>query len=517
MRRLSARLIVAVCALALAAPAIAHVCHPDPAGTRSLSLHGRVVAYTLRGNTVTIALSYGDACKVLVWRAGTGNTAFTGTSCGAVRQTRPPLTAPARVRLVSAGDAERPDRIDVLADGGRAVRSWPLPVLARPETLEVSGGLAAFVVRGLSGLWVMRLADGRATFVAPVRSGDRPVLDANGVVYQDNVYKRRQADRPLLKFVPTHGLQHELAQVGRPLHTGGSIRSFSMDGTRVAVVVAGGAGRCDRVVFWDIPWRSVEQVSEKQGPTCDPSAGSRGISAVALGGARAQWVTLHRGRPMLVAADDIGCEEWVIRRLSDLGRRVSLAGIAADGPTLAFALVDRSATPIVSDVGRVTGEYRAPDVFRVRNAVRSISADSRRIAALAANGSIDVRTDRGTPVRSFTARGATSVALGGDVLAATTRDGHLLVYSVSTGSQVNSWMLPAGAGHVDLQYGVAVVTASRSVYAINVANGRTARLAMAPVTARAQIEPIGVVYTYSTDGRGTAKFLPMSRVESAVR
>jgi hypothetical protein len=517
MRRLFARLTVVVCALALAAPAIAYVCHPDPAGTRSLSLHGRVVAYTLSGNTVTIALSSGGACTVFAWRAGKGNVASNGTSCGAVTKRSHPPAAPARVRLVTAGDADKPDRIDVLAPGGRAVRSWPLPVRARPGTLQVSRGLAAFVVHGRSGLWVMRLSDGRFTFVGPVRQGDRPLLNTSGAVYEDNAYKRRPADRPLLKFVPTRTLQHELAQVGRPLHTLGPVRSFSMDGTRVALVVAGGADHCDRVVFWDIPWRSADQVSETRGPTCASFAASRRISAVALGGARAQWVTLHRGRPMLVAADDIGCQEWVIRRLSDLGRGISLAGIAADGPTLAFALVNRSPQLTVSDVGRVTGAYRADDVFRVHNTARSVSVDSRRIAVLAANGSIDVRTEDGTPVRSFVARDATSLALSGNTLAATTGNGRLLVYSVSTGRRLNSWALPPRAGHVDLQYGVAVVTAGRSVYAINVASGRTVRLAMAPVAPRAQIEPIGVVYAYSTDGRGTAKFVPMSRVESAVR
>src|SRR5205085_6545199 len=106
------------------------------------------------------------------------------------------------------------------------------------------------------------------------------------------------------------------------------------------LAVAGGAGRCDRVVFWNIAWRSVEQVSEKVGPTCTPYGGSGRITDIALGGARAQWLTVYRGRPMLVAADAIGCQEWVIRRLSDLGRRISVAGLGADGPTLAFALVD---------------------------------------------------------------------------------------------------------------------------------------------------------------------------------
>jgi hypothetical protein len=72
-------------------------------------------------------------------------------------------------------------------------------------------------------------------------------------------------------------------------------------------------------------------------------------------------------------------------------------------------------------------------------------------------------------------------------------------------------------GARSLQYGIAVVTAGHSVYAINTASGRTQRVAVTPLAVRAQIEPIGIVYAYSTKTRGTAKLIPMSRVESVLR
>ena len=49
--------------------------------------------------------------------------------------------------------------------------------------------------------------------------------------------------------------------------------------------------------------------------------------------------------------------------------------------------------------------------------------------------------------------------------------------------------------------------------AVDVSSGRVARLATAPLRATAQISSIGVVYAYSTAMRGTAKLVPMSRVE----
>src|SRR5256885_10270170 len=123
-----------------------------------------------------------------------------------------------------------------------------------------------------------------------------------------------------------------------------------MDGSRVALVVSSGATGCDRVVVWNIPWRAVEQVSQKAGVTCAASGASRQISQVALGGARAQWTTRQHGRPIVVAADDIGCQEWVISRLAQRPG-FSLGAIASDGTTHVVALVTRAH----SSVGLPTG------------------------------------------------------------------------------------------------------------------------------------------------------------------
>src|SRR3954464_7036181 len=109
MRPTSLRLALAVCALALtlAAPAIAaYVCHPDPAGTRSLSLQGRVLAYSLRGSTLDIALESRTGCNVLAWHAGDGRAVPTARACASVAAApRPKLT---RARIVT-GTVDTPD------------------------------------------------------------------------------------------------------------------------------------------------------------------------------------------------------------------------------------------------------------------------------------------------------------------------------------------------------------------------------------------------------------------------
>jgi hypothetical protein len=509
MRRTPARLAVLVFALGLAAPAIgaiAYVCHPDPAGTQALTLRGQVVGYTVQSTGLVVAVRSHGACTTRAWSAGRKSEPA-GVSCAAVAAA-PRAATPKDVRIVRPlGQIDRPDRIAVLDASGHITRSWPLPVRVRPHTLQVAGSLAAYSALGGNGLWVTRLTDGRTTFVAPVRGGDRPQLTARGVAYVDNVYKHAPADRPTVKFVPTRSLFQELAQVGSPVYAGGAIRSLSMDGTRVALAVSGGAAGCDRVVFWSIPWRSVEQVSQNAGVTCSALGASRRITRVALGGARAQWITRQNGKAIVVAADDIGCQEWVVSRLSQRSG-FSFGGIAADGATLAFALTGRTH----SSVELVTGTYRSRDLYGAAATVRSLSAYAAHTAVLWSNGRIDVRTRSGGTLETFAAPTASALALRGNVVVTTTRTGRLDVYS--SGKRVHSWPLPVGTRHaVDLQYGIAVVTAGNAVYGLNIANGHTAQLAWTPSAPGAQIGSIGVVYTYGS----VARLVPMSRVEEAVR
>ena len=110
---------------------------------------------------------------------------------------------------------------------------------------------------------------------------------------------------------------------------------------------------------------------------------------------------------------------------------------------------------------------------------------------------------------------AQSLAIRGSTVVTTTGTGRLNVYA--SGLLRHSWRLPAGTrAGVDLQYGIAVVTTRDGVYAIDTANGRTALLASTPTAPRAQIEPIGVGYVYSSGTRGTAALVPMSAVEEAL-
>ena len=90
MRRTSIRLAVLVAALGLAAPAIAYICHPDPAGTRMLALRGHVVGYTVNGANMIVAVRTAGRCSTLAWHPADGTVAPAGVSCGAVAAARRP-------------------------------------------------------------------------------------------------------------------------------------------------------------------------------------------------------------------------------------------------------------------------------------------------------------------------------------------------------------------------------------------------------------------------------------------
>jgi hypothetical protein len=102
------------------------------------------------------------------------------------------------------------------------------------------------------------------------------------------------------------------------------------------------------------------------------------------------------------------------------------------------------------------------------------------------------------------------------VLAALTDKGTIDVYSVDSGRRVNSWSAPANATSIDVQYGIALVTAGRDVYATKLSTGRTARVFRAPTTVRAQIEAPGAAIVFNVAGHGHIQFLPMNRIEASL-
>jgi hypothetical protein len=88
------------------------------------------------------------------------------------------------------------------------------------------------------------------------------------------------------------------------------------------------------------------------------------------------------------------------------------------------------------------------------------------------------------------------------------------VYEGDSGLRLHRWRVPAGtAPAVDAHFGVAVLTAGRTVLALNLATGRKAVLFRAPAPVRAHLDDVGVVYRYNVVRTGVLGFIPFAAVE----
>src|SRR5690349_20915222 len=215
LRRQAFRLgVAAAAALTLAASAYAYVCHPDLPGTKSLSVNGRVDSYSLGGWRVTLQARIRGCERRIVWRPARGTSSASGCieSVPAQKPARSASDGRYRVLLVPGSrNPDQPDRLAVYdARTGADLDAWPLPAPA--TSVDVARGVA--VVSTSNGDYVVRLRDGRFALVGVKRPGDRPQIAPAGVVFQDDLYKRRSARRSLLKFLPFSTVTHVLRPFG---------------------------------------------------------------------------------------------------------------------------------------------------------------------------------------------------------------------------------------------------------------------------------------------------------------
>lgn len=499
--------IVGAVALAFSASAYAYVCHPDLPGTRNLPVKGRVDAYALSGHVVTVHAWVRGCERRIVWRP-LGSTSSAGACTSRAARAGARRTASDgrhRIALIRGSTTpDRPDRLAVYdARTGVGLHAWPLPAAA--SSVDVAGGLA--VVSTANGVYVVRLRDGRFALVGVKRPGDRPQIDAAGMVFQDDLYKRRSARRTLLKFLPLSTLRHTLRPFG-PLRVPYRIGDFSLDGRSVIFVKEDPTGECDRIGVWTIPWHYSTDLMDEP-PICPERHAPGGITALALGGQYLEVLTTYGRVQTLISSTFVHCIEKVVKRTA-LGAG-TIPALAGDSSTLAYAFRPRAGS---ARVGRLHGQRRAWTTS-LPSAVQ-LSVDRGRLAVLRADGRIDVlRGD--SVVRTFAPLGARAIGLRGDRLAVLTQAGTLEVYALSSAKLLHRWRAPAGArATLDLHYGVAVLTAGRRIYAIGLSSGKRRVLLAAPHAVRAHLDDIGVVYAYDAGAGGVLGFIPLAAVERAL-
>jgi hypothetical protein len=528
-RSLAATVFAALFVVA-SASAAAHCppCHPDPLGTRILAGEGTVTSYALVGDSVRV--NYARRCAgTFTWHVPTAGhrTAVSPLCSPASEASRVHFPGQALVAVdgkyavsaVPANLPDTPDRLEVRSrESGRLLHAWPL--WNRPRTLSVDRGIAVFSAADNEGLYALRLRDGQSAMIGVAKPYDRPLIGRLGVVYEDDLarYKRREHGW-LIKVIPRAAVESALDAAGEPISTAGPIRAFAVDGPRVALALRDLSGTCDRIVFWHVPWHFKSQITSGTEATCPPTHASGGITAVAIGNSRIEWVTRYGAATTVLAASTIACKEWVVTRLRSEPGGDSLGGIAGDRSILAFALGrherELRGTASLATVGT---RWRARTIADGGGIPTAVSVDGNRIATLRQDGTVDVRRRDGSLVRELAPEAPVAISLRGERLVVLTRDHTVEVYSVATGAGIGHWPAPAGARpEIDVYYGVAVLTSGRAVYALDLASGRMIVIARAPTNVHAAIEAPGIVYTFNRSRQGHARFVPIRAIEAALR
>ena len=371
--------------------------------------------------------------------------------------------------------------------------------------MDVARGLA--VLSTSNGVYVLRLSDGRFALLGVKRRGDRPQIGPSGVVFNDDLYKRRSARRSLLKFLPFTTVTHALRPFG-PLRVPATIGDFSLDGRSVIFVKKDPKGECDRIGVWTIPWHYSTDLMDEP-PICPEHHAPGGITALALGGQYLAVLTTYGRTQTLISTTFVRCIEKIVMR-TKLAHG-DIPALAGDSLTLAYAHQARSGS---ARIGRLHA-MRPAGVTGLPSAVE-LAADRGGLAVLRADGRIDViQGDR--VLRTLEPLGARAIALRGSALTVLTRRGTLDVYAISDGRLLHRWRVPAGtAPAVDVHYGVAVVTAGRRLLAVSLAGGERRVLLTAPGTVRAHLDDVGIVYAYNVGRNGTLGFIPFAAVERAL-
>jgi hypothetical protein len=206
-----------------------------------------------------------------------------------------------------------------------------------------------------------------------------------------------------------------------------------------------------------------------------------------------------------------------VRRLQTGPGGEQLVAMAADGSTLAFAVtsLERELRGLGS-VDVVAGRYSPRTILTGRAQPVALAVDGHTVAAALADGTVAVRSGAGARIADLHAGAAPrAVALDGGTLAVML-PGRLAVYDVASGRLVRTLAIPAAAlPSLDVQYGIAVVAAGRSVLALDLRTG--ARVVLARAASRvvgASIERPGVAFASGSAARGVARFVPLARVQA---
>jgi Tol biopolymer transport system component len=291
------------------------------------------------------------------------------------------------------------------------------------------------------------------------------------------------------------------------------ISDLSADGGRVAFVLGWTGADCEHVAVWTPAAQALNRF-RKPSTACDG-----GIYSVELSGSRAAWVsysgcgnycdvtletaTLDDPAPLAVAYDSVNANEpleWPLRGDGDLlvfdeGERLVRLGTGAEKCEKALCTTLRR------------GAHSAP--------VESVSGGLIAVLEASAVAVVDGHGALVTVI-PFAQNDVKAARLdGGHLIVA--RSGVLQVYDAASGAALQQRPLPAGYTLTDVDGGIAVLQHHETITLMRLEDGRSLTLAPGRGPVLADLEPVGLYYSYVTDeGGGRVVFVPRPNLLQAM-
>ena len=172
------------------ATAAAKQCHPDLAGTRSISITGAVTSYGFANGGVVVNWTRSNACAgSAAWNFREHRAAKAGTGC---TQLGAPIADASAKLCATSGDKvarvpRAPDGADVAdrlvvssRSTHRQLASWPL--IDRPTRVALHGNLAVLSTAKRHAIYVLRISDGKIAMagINGATGTDRPTIGPRG-------------------------------------------------------------------------------------------------------------------------------------------------------------------------------------------------------------------------------------------------------------------------------------------------------------------------------------------------
>jgi len=304
---------------------------------------------------------------------------------------------------------------------------------------------------------------------------------------------------------PVPATEHVLD--ARTVTTTSPISALSADGSRVTFAVRPGVTDCEHVVAW-APGSELIRLGNLPAP-CPLYGGS--ITSLALAGSRAAWVSTtfdedRCGFALMSAtlADPTPRDVNVGQIYGGSCESRDIEHLRGDGDLLVFN--DNSSHPTwlvqIGVGGRKCGVVFCATLRKGPQA-SPIDSVSGALIAIRTRTAVSVLDNHGVLVRTFRFTPA-------DVYAARLDGGRLVVarsytiesYDVATGSQELSRPVPAGYELTDVDDGIAVLRRTDSVILVRLGDGASLRLTPGRAPVLADLEPVGLYYSYATEGSG---------------